>query len=145
MKRYVRSTKYIEAMAIINPKLCKLLAIQVEVEQRDEGPVPHVHVYHDKTRNPRKCSYVRLDMPEYSYHHSDNIPLPPKLKEQFIQVMNSPWSKEKIEMPDGSFRSATGYEAAVNTWVDTFESEGDYSKFSFSEDGTLRMPDYSKL
>lgn len=81
----------IEAMSIINPKLCRNLAIQVEVEQRDEGEIPHLHVYHDKTRNPKKCSYVRLDKAEYSPHH-DIMPLG-NLKDQFIKVMTSPWQK----------------------------------------------------
>lgn len=150
MKKYIRNNEHIEdlepieSMAIINPRLCRNLTIQVEIEQRDEGPIPHVHVYHDKTRNPNKCSYVRLDLPEYSYHHKDNIPLPSKLKKEFIEVMTSPWSKTKVETPTG-VRYQTGYEAAVYTWVDTFESEGDYSKFNLDEHGELIQPDYNKL
>ena len=55
-------------MALINPQLTEQCGILVEVFQRDEGPIPHVHVFHDKTRNPKKRSWVRLDKPEYSDH-----------------------------------------------------------------------------
>ena len=51
MVRPIGEFESLNEMAIINPKMCKQLSIQVEVEQRDEGPVPHVHVYLDKTRN----------------------------------------------------------------------------------------------
>ena len=143
MKKLIRSTEQIEAMAIINPMLCNNLTIQVEVEQRNEGPVPHVHVYHDKTRNLRKCSYVRLDKAEYSNHHKHSIPLPKNLKKQFIDVMNSTWESIGVKTPTG-WRSSTGYEAAVKTWVETFE-HGDYSKFTFDSDGNLVSPDYNQL
>ena len=130
-------------MAIINPQLCNNISIQVEVEQRDEGPIPHMHVYHNKTRNPKECSYIRLDAPEYSTHHKDNIPLSNKLKKEFIQVMTQPWQKHIIAVPSG-YRPATGYEAAVDIWVDTFE-KGDYSKFNLDADGNVIPIDYSKL
>lgn len=142
MKLLIRNYQPIEAMAIINPKLCRNLAIQVEVEQRDEGDIPHLHVYHDKTRNPKKCSYVRLDKAEYSPHH-DIVPLG-KLKDQFIYVMTSPWQKHMYINNNGIARTATGYEAAVDTWVETFEND-DYSKFNTDSEGNLIMPDYSKL
>ena len=110
MKKYIRTSEYIEAMAIVNPRLCKNMTIQIEVDQRDEGPIPHMHVYHDKTRNPKKCSYIRLDKAEYSQHHGYNLPLPAKLKKEFIEVMNSPFRKY-----------SSGYEYAVETWADTYE------------------------
>jgi hypothetical protein len=69
----IKEDNYLVEMAVINPKLCKQLAIQVEVEQRDDGPIPHLHVYHDHTRNPKKCSYIRLDKCAYSEHHTDII------------------------------------------------------------------------
>ena len=50
MVRPIGEFESLNEMAIINPKMCKQLSIQVEVEQRDEGPVPHVHVYLDKTK-----------------------------------------------------------------------------------------------
>lgn len=30
-----------------------------------------MHVYLDKHRDARNCSYIRLDKPEYSTHHGD--------------------------------------------------------------------------
>lgn len=149
MKRYIKNTEQfeelhtIECMSRINPQLCENLQITVDVVQGGEGPIPHVHVYHDKNCNPKKCSYVRLDVAEYSTHHKYNIPLPSKLKKQFIEVMTSIWRKYFIETPSG-LRPATGYEAAVNTWVDTYE-HGDYSKFTLDEKGELIPPDYSQL
>ena len=89
VKRIYNENQSLKEMAIINPRLCNQLTIQVEIEQRDEGPIPHVHVYHDKTRNPKECSYIRLDKCAYSEHHKDNKPLPKKLKNQFIELMNN--------------------------------------------------------
>lgn len=139
----------IEAMSTINPQLCEQLTIQVEVEQSGEGQIPHVHVYHDKTRDETKCSYIRLDKAEYSPHHdskgnkTDNKPLSKKLKREFISVMTGDWPHKYTETVSG-VRIATGYEAAVDTWVDTYE-HGDYSKFRKDENGNLIMPDYNKL
>lgn len=142
MKRYIRS---IEAMASINPRLCDQSTILIELEQRNEGPIPHLHVYHDKTRNPRKCSYVRLDTPEYSIHHGSKkvVPLPDDKKEEFIKIMNSPWPRMLIQFPDGTSRPSTGYEAAVNIWIDTYGD--DYSKFNFDANGQIIPIDYSLL
>lgn len=136
----------IQAMSTINPRLCKNCGLIVEVEERDEGPIPHLHVYHDKTRDPRKCSYIRLDKAEYSDHHSrPSLPLPnKKAKQAFIQIMTSPWAKANHFLLDGTCKIATGYEAAVDTWVECYEDD-DYSKFTQDETGNLVMPDYSKL
>ena len=73
VKRIYNENQSLKEMAIINPRLCNQLTIQVEIEQRDEGPIPHVHVYHDKTRNPKECSYIRLDKCAYSEHHKDKV------------------------------------------------------------------------
>jgi len=149
MKRYIHEVEQssifdtIEAMAQINPQLCEKLTIRVDVVQGGEGPIPHMHVYHDKTLNSKKCSYVRLDKAEYSTHHKDNVPLPSKLKKQFLKVMDTIWPKYIIETSTG-YRPATGYEAAVGTWVDTYE-HGDYSKFNLDENGDLIPVDYSSL
>lgn len=124
-------------MAVVNPKLCNQLTIQVEVEQRDEGPTPHVHVYHDKTRNPKKCSYVRLDDASYCSFHGDAPKLPKELKKEFIQVMQSVYVRPVTS------EKRTGYEMAVNIWVDTYED--DFSKFQLDKDNKPIMPDYSKL
>ena len=134
MFKYIESAyQSIEAMAIINPKLSNNRTIQIEVEQRDEGSIPHVHVYHDKSRNPNKCSYIRLDRAEYSTHHKDNIPLPKNLKDEFIEIMETPFRKY-----------SSGYEQAVETWADTYES-GSFDKFPTDADGNLIIPDYAQL
>ena len=135
--------RYLQCMSIINPTLCKETGIIVEVEQRGEGPIPHMHVFHDSERNPRKCSYVRLDEASYSAHHKDAVPLPPSVKEKFIIIMKSPWPKHVVET-NGELRVATGYEAAVDTWAETYENN-DLSKFKIDDSGSLVMPDYSKL
>lgn len=128
-------------MAIINPRKCRNLTIQVEVEQRDEGPIPHLHVYHDKTRNQKKCSYVRLDEVDYAPFH-DKIVLPKKLKAQFIELMTEP-SGDYIKDNNGDVIELTGYQSAVKTWVDTFED--DYGKFETDENGVVIPLDYSLL
>ena len=127
-------------MAVINPSLCKKLKIQVEVEQRDEGPIPHLHCYHSKERNPRECSFIRLDKPEYTDFHKQNKKLDRKQKKEFLQVMN-----EIIEVGFGeNTMQMTGYEFAVFTWVTTYEN-GDYSKFNVSKNKKLVIPDYNLL
>lgn len=40
-------------MAIINPTLCKNASIQIEVEQRNEGPIPHC-----------MCIWIKLEVVE---------------------------------------------------------------------------------
>lgn len=142
MKRVIKPLQVIEAMSTINPRLCRKIRIQVEVEQRGEGNIPHVHVYHDSTRNPKKCSYIRLDVPEYCKHHSVNI-LTPELKSQFIQVMTSPWESQIIKTSEG-YRPATGFEAAVKIWADTYE-DGSLEKFQLDENGDIIQLDYSNL
>ena len=134
----------LKEMAIINPKMCKQLTIQVEVEQRDEGEIPHVHVYHDKTRNPKNCSYVRLDKCAYSDHHKDNIPLPKNLKKQFIELMSADYTGHYITDNTGKPYPATGYQIAVQTWAETFEDD-DLSKFELDDKGLIKQIDYSNL
>ena len=131
-------------MAIINPKMCKQLSIQVEVEQRDEGPVPHVHVYLDKTRNKKNCSFVRLDKPEYCTHHKDGKPLNRKQKTEFIELMNHIAKGAVIYDKDGNMLPANGYQSAVMIWSETYE-DGDLSKFTLDENGLIVTPDYSNL
>lgn len=130
-------------MAIINPQLCKHKSVQVELEQRDEGPVPHLHVYLDKSRNPRDCAYVRLDKPEYATHHKNGKRLTGKYKDDFIEIMTSLWPKRLIQsVKTGDIKIATGYQASVETWIDTF---GNSSSFTYDDDGFPLMPDYSEL
>ena len=135
----------IEAMAVINPTLCKTLNLRVAVVQGGEGEIPHMHVYHGMNADYTKCSYVRLDIAEYAEHHKDdNLPLPKDQKAALIQILQSPWTKHFREMGDGTIRTLTGYEAAVDTWVETYE-DGNYSKFQVDMNGDPVMPDYSKL
>jgi len=156
MKRYIRTDdrewssdgvrrKFspIVAMSVINPQFCRNHTVQVELEQRDEGPIPHLHVYHDHTCNPKKCSYVRLDKAEYSPHHPV-IALPKNVKQEFIECMSKPWTKQYIASINGDIQIATGYEAAVSIWVDTYEG-GSYSKFNLDENGIPIMPNYEEL
>lgn len=135
--------RYICAMSTINPKFCNANGFQVEIEQRDEGPIPHVHVYWDPERNPEKCSYVRLDKAEYSNHHKDNKPMPRKIKDKFVKLMYSPWKNKTMVDNNGHIVYLTGYQEAVNIWVDTYED--DYSKFNLDDNGIPIMPDYSLL
>lgn len=149
MKR-IRTQQSIMSMAIINPQLCKSSSIQVELEQKDEGQIPHLHVYLDKTCNSSNCAYVRLDCARYADHHthrgkrSDSKKLSGKQKDEFINIMNSIWSKWRVvskSNPEKS-RVATGYEIAVNIWIDTY---GDTVAFEWDEDGYPIMPDYTEL
>ena len=134
-------------MSVVNPQLCKKLGIKVAVVQEGEGPIPHMHVYHGNIEDPKKCSYIRLDRAEYSSHHGASksiLKLLKKQKDALIEILHSYCSKQFHEAADGTLRKATGYEAAVDTWVDTYE-EGDYSKFNLDDNGDLICPDYSRL
>lgn len=129
------------AMAIINPQLCKQKSIHIELEQRDEGPIPHLHVYLDKTRNPKNCAYVRLDKAEYSTHHKDGKHFNKRQKKDFIEIMTSIWPKSAtFSILDNSMKVATGYQAAVETWKDTF---GETMPFKYDTEGFPIMPDYA--
>ena len=130
-------------MAIINPKMCKQLSIQVEIEQRDEGPIPHVHVYLDKTRNPKNCAFVRLDRPEYSIHHKDGKKMTKNQKQEFIEIMNS-LSSTFLSDINGNPVKTTWYQHAVHIWVETFE-DGSLDKFNVDENGIIEPIDYSVL
>lgn len=136
--------KPIEAMAVVNPTLCNQLSIQVEVEQRNEGPIPHVHVYLDKSRNPRKCAYIRLDMAEYSPHHK-SATLTRKAKKEFIEVMSRkcPLSYFESVTDDSNIKAANGYEDAVRVWLQTYP--GSEKFFTFDQDGFPVMPNYENL
>lgn len=134
--------RVVEAMATINPQLCKKLQIQVEVRQGNEGPIPHIHIFHDNTRNSKKCSVVRLDRAEYLPGHF-SLPLKGKVKDQFLKVMNSKWGRPEV-LEDGTAYTLTGYERAVEIWCDTHE-DGSYSKFNLDEKGIPVIPDYELL
>ena len=145
MKRYLHP---IYAMSTINPKMQKGWAMEVVIYDNNEGPVPHVHVYHDATWD--KCAYIRLDKAEYSLHHdqnspnSKNYPLDKRQLNQFIKLMSSTWPNRFIKLADGTIREATGYEYAVTIWIDAY-GEKTAKKFQWNEDGSPRMPDYLLL
>lgn len=143
MKRLLHSDDFIFAMAIINPPMCKNSSIQIELEQRDEGNIPHVQVYLDKTRNPKNCVWVRLDKSEYLPKHK-SVRLKDREKEEFIRIVKSVWPKEFIQSKTNpeNVKMATGYEAAIKIWEDTF---GESKLISYSEDGFPIMPDYENL
>ena len=114
--------------------------IYIFVFQRDEGPIPHMHVYHDKELNMRKCSFIRLDKAEYSPHH-DIIPLPGYLEQSFIDVMTSILPRKSDGEPSGT----TGYQAAVDTWLATFGFAKDIHIDVDEDTGLWIMPPYQEL
>ena len=131
-------------MTIINPKLCKQLSIQVEVEQRDEGQIPHVHIYLDGERNKRNCSFVDLTKCEYAKHHKNCRRMSRQQKEQFIEVMTRLCPNVYMTGNDGTVKQANGYQAACITWANTFE-DGSLDKFNLDDNGFIIPIDYSSL
>jgi len=59
--------------------------------------------------------------------------------------MVSIWPKYLIQLDNGSIRSATGYEAAVEIWIDTYGMPKNIKFEKKNEDGSWKMPDYSIL
>ena len=161
MKIYKRKLEPITAMATINPQLCKQSSIRVELVQSNEGPNPHVHVY-SGTGKTGKTSYISLCSASYADHHSSCDRLTRKERDEFVEIMRSIWKKYYISImvpkrdkegkpikddkgniiKDEQVVNATGYEAAVTIWCDTYGGE---SMFKFDEQGRPIMPDYSKL
>jgi hypothetical protein len=139
---------YITEMAKINPPLHKRIMdrigfIYVSVPQGDEGPIPHMHIYHDRSLDNKKCSFIRLDKAEYSPHHP-MVPLPDKLRSSFMEIMRSIWPNYSVEV-NGKMEVATGYEAAVDTWIET---HGLADSIEFNRDrvtGRWIMPPYEEL
>lgn len=155
MKRYIKSindiyaNEPIMAMATINPQLCKTKSIRLEVVQGGEGSNPHIHVYW----NDGHVSYVDLTEPKYADHHDDeNTKLGKKQKKEFIEIMKSIWTKYAIELykldehgnrtAETHYVPATGYEAAVQIWCDTYGGE---ERFKFDLSGRPIMPNYDLL
>lgn len=133
------------AMSIINPQLCKTTNIQVELEQSGEGSVPHLHVYFDKSRNNESCAYIRLDKADYYTHHdTPREILTGEQKKEFIKIMESVWESHFIKSTTdkSNIKAATGYEAAVHIWIDTY---GETVEFEYNDDGFPIKPDYNNL
>lgn len=142
MKRVIQGSEYINAMAIINPRLCKERSVQIEIEQRNEGPIPHLHVYLDKTRNPQNCAYIRLDKAEYAPHHI-SAKMSRQQKKDFIEILTAIAPKQyTVSIINGEERHATGYQNAVEIWIETY---GETVNFPYDDEGFPQMPDYSNL
>lgn len=135
-------------MSTINPRLQKGWDMDAVIYDTNEGPIPHIHVYHDASHD--KCAYVRLDKAEYSLHHDQNdnnkqnTPLSKEQLIQLTQLLSSPWPKHLIQLKDGTVRPMTGYEYCVETWIDAFGDKF-IDSFQYDDDGTLIMPNYIML
>lgn len=142
MKRVTKYAEDIFCMEIINPVLCKNSSIEIEVEQRNEGIIPHMHVYLDKTRDPKNCAYVRLDKAEYTPHHVSKE-FSKKKKREFLSIMEANWDLHFIRSKTtDAIKEASGYEAAVQTWIETY---GETLPFTYDAEGYLVMPNYNSL
>lgn len=131
-------------LALINPGLCKKLSIKVAIEQHDPEPtVSYLHVFLDNTWNLKKCTFVRLDKPEYVVE-KNVIRLSAKQKEELIYIMTSEWQMQYIAsiMDEHHTKTATGYEAAVQIWTETYEKK---DKIRYDKNGFPIMPDYTRL
>lgn len=131
-------------LALINPRLCKKLSIKVAVEQHDtKTAVPYLHVFLDNTWNLKNCAFIRLDKPEY-VPEKNSKRLSTKQKEELIYILtrecNGNWIASIID--NSNIKAATGYETAVQTWIDTYEGN---NKIQYDKNGFLVMPDYTKL
>jgi len=140
------SSIYLTEMAQINPKMNRSIKVPIHlfVPQGDEGPIPHMHVYHDKHLSSKKCSYIRLDKAEYSPHH-DMVPLPRELHESFFMVLKNTWEKYNVTEKNGTVRLATGYEAAVDLWCDTHDVPDNIVFEVNAKTGLWIMPPYQNL
>lgn len=156
VKKSVKNTQSIYelepimAMAIINPRLCKTKSIRVELVQSGEGNKAHVHVYW----NGGAVSYVDLTACKYAEHHHEKkgVPLNRKTRDEFVEIMSSIWDNYALQLfvlddngeptNETYFTKATGYEAAVQIWMDTY---GNDIRFKLEKNGRPIMPDYSQL
>lgn len=131
-------------LALINPRLCKKLSIKVAVEQHDtKTAVPYLHVFLDNTWNLKNCAFIRLDKPEY-VPEKNSKRLSTKQKEELIYILtrecNGNWIASIIDK--SNIKAATGYETAVQTWIDTYEGN---NKIQYDKNGFPVMPDYTRL
>ena len=89
MKRILQNKK-VYREALINPQLSEKTNIRVRVKQGGKGPIPHVYVYRNAKELESESSVVQLNAAKYSEHHkSKNKPLPPEVKEKFIETMEN--------------------------------------------------------
>ena len=136
MKRYILTS------AQIDPKYSKVnlkYIDRVDVVQGGEGPIPHMHIL----MKTGEVAYPRLDVAEYSDHHKDGYVFNGKEKREFINFMGKTWDRRLIQSrTTDEVKIATNYEAAVDTWIETYDGE---DKFNFDSDGFPISPDYSQL
>ena len=131
-------------LALINPRLCKMLSIKVAIEQHDaETTIPYLHVFLDNRWNLKNCAFVRLDKPEY-VPEKNSIRLSIKQKEELIYILSNEskyhWITSIVDK--NNIKIATGYEVAVQIWTDTFEEN---DKIQYDKNGFPVMPDYAML
>jgi hypothetical protein len=165
LKRYVRwdeelseHLEPITAMATINPGLNRNHKSLVFIAQQNEGPLPHIHVKFQNSSGKTVQSHISLTSAEYSKHHKNGVKMPKDIKEEFLKVMNTVWIKHTVPQKvydskdkfTGQYQPvpATGYEAAVDIWIDTWELDEEKGKAKFQWDevtGKVIMPDYTLL
>lgn len=141
MKRIIKehSLDQISASAWLDPSYSGNRYIKsIYVVQGGEGPIPHMHV--DMKSGER--SYIRLDVPEYSSHHSDCYKLNSKEKQElqgFLERVSSFYIKSFIS---DEVRNVSNYSQAVSLWV---ESYGNLDLFKLDSDGFPIQPNYLRL
>ncbi len=131
-------------IALINPRLCKKLSIKVAIEQHDtETTIPYLHVFLDHTWNLKHCAFIRLDKAEY-LPQKKSIRLSEKQKEELIYILTSECNGNWIAsiVDKSNIKAATGYETAVQTWIDTYEEN---NKIQYDKNGFPVISDYTKL
>ena len=144
MESNIKSEQDNLCIALINPRLCKKLSIKVAIEQHDtETEIPYLHVFLDNTWNLKQCAFIRLDKPEY-VPQKNSIRLSTKQQKELIYILtrecNGNWIASILDK--SNIKASTGYEAAVQTWIDTYEEN---DKIQYDKNGFPIMPDYSKL
>lgn len=84
--------------------------------------VSYLHVFLDNTWHLKNCAFIRLDKPEY-VPEKNSKRLSTKQKEELIYILtrecNGNWIASIID--NSNIKAATGYETAVQTWIDTYE------------------------
>ena len=139
----------------INPRMCSKYNISIDIEQRISADelrnfpvsIPHIRICLDYlSEHPKQFAYIRLDKPEYLPEcQSADIS---KKKAAIIEVLSSPWKFYHIQSRHTEqVRIATGYEAAVDIWIDTYSDNDLFNDtvFQYDENGFPVMPDYSLL
>lgn len=144
MRKNTKSKQDDLCLALINPRLCKRSSIEVAIEQHDtETTVPYLHVFLDNMWDLKNCAFVRLDEPEY-VPEKNSTRLSEKQKEELIYILTREWNLQEIVsiVDKGNIKTATGYEASVQIWIETYEEN---DKIQYDINGFPIMPDYTQL